>query len=81
MLPLLIWLLPYLVMWQRVAILALWARTLLRFYQRVARAHFPVVDSAVAPLGLPLFLYLLLASLIRHRVLHTVTWKGREYRD
>ncbi|HLI75892.1 MAG TPA: glycosyltransferase family 2 protein [Acidobacteriaceae bacterium] len=80
LLPLLIWLLPYLVTWQRVAIVALWARTLLRFYQRVARAHFPFLDSALAPLGLPLFLYLLLASYIRHRVLHTVTWKGREYR-
>ena len=34
LLPLLIWLLPYLVMWQRIGILALWARTLLRVYQR-----------------------------------------------
>ena len=80
LLPLTIWLLPYLVMWQRVAILALWARTLLRVYQRVARAHFPILDSVIAPLGLPLFAFLLLASWMRHRVLHTVTWKGRQYR-
>ncbi len=80
LLPLLIWLLPYLVMWQRVAIVALWGRTLLRFYQRVARAHFPLWQSAIAPLGLPLFVYLLIASFIRHRVLHSVSWKGREYR-
>lgn len=80
LLPLLLWLLPYLVMWQRVAIVALWARTLLRFYQRVARAHFPVVDSALAPLGLPLFVYLLLSSYVRHKFLRTVSWKGREYR-
>ncbi len=80
LLPLLIWLLPYLVMWQRVAILALWGRTLLRFYQRVARAHFPIFDTAVSPLGLPLFIYLLLASYVRHRFLHTVSWKGRQYR-
>ena len=80
LLPLLIWLLPYLVMWQRVAILALWARTLLRFYQRVARAHFPFLTSAISPLGLPLFVYLLLASYMRHKVLHSVTWRGREYR-
>ncbi len=80
LLPLLIWLLPYLVMWQRVAILALWARTLLRLYQRIARAHFPFFASAIAPLGLPLFVYLLLSSYMRHRVLHSVTWKGREYR-
>lgn len=80
LLPLLLWLLPYLVNWQRVAILALWLRTLVRFYQRVARAHFPFFDSLIAPLGLPLFAALLVASWIRHRVLHSVTWKGREYR-
>lgn len=80
LLPLLLWLLPYLVTWQRVALLALWGRTLLRFYQRIARAHFPLLDSALSPLGLPLFVYLLLSSYFRHRVLHTVTWKGREYR-
>ncbi len=80
LLPLLIWLLPYLANWQRVAILAFWARTLLRVYQRIARAHFPLLDSAIAPLGLPLFVFLLVASVIRHRVLHTVTWKGRQYR-
>lgn len=80
LLPLLIWLLPYLVLWQRAAILALWARTLFRFYQRVARAHFPFLDSLFSPLGLPLFSALLIGSWIRHRVLHTVTWKGREYR-
>ncbi len=80
LLPSLIWLLPYLVTWQRVALLALWARTLLRFYQRVARAHFPVLASALAPLGLPLFVYLLVASYVRHRLLHRVSWKGREYR-
>ncbi len=80
LLPLLIWLLPYLVMWQRVGIVALWARTVIRFYQRVARAHFPFFDSLISPLGLPLFCTLLFASWIRHKVLHTVTWKGREYR-
>ena len=80
LLPALIWLLPYLVMWQRVAILALWARTLVRFYQRIARAHFPLIDSVLAPLGLPLFVYLLLASFVRHKFLHSVSWKGREYR-
>ncbi len=80
LLPVLIWLLPYLVTWQRIAIVALWARTLLRVYQRIARAHFPLLDSAIAPLALPLFVYLLLASLVKHRILHTVSWKGREYR-
>ena len=79
-LPLLLWLLPYLFTWQRVALLALWARTLLRLYQRIAKAHFPLLDSIFAPLGLPLLVFLLLASFVRHRILHTVTWKGRAYR-
>lgn len=79
LLPALLWLLPYLITWQRVALLALWARTLLRFYQRVSRAHFPLLDSALAPFGLPLLIYLLVASFIRHRFLHQVSWKGREY--
>lgn len=80
LLPVLLWLLPYLVTWQRVALLALWARTLLRFYQRVSRAHFPFWVTALSPLGLPLFVYLLASSYVRHRLLHSVTWKGREYR-
>lgn len=80
LLPALIWILPYLITWQRVALLALWARTLLRLYQRVAKAHFPLLNSVFAPLGLPLLLYLLLASFVRHRMLHTVSWKGRQYR-
>ncbi len=80
LLPLLLWVFPYWEAWKRIAILALWARTLLRVYQRVGRAHFPFLDSAIAPLGLPLFVALLLASFVRHRMLHTVAWKGREYR-
>ena len=80
LLPLLLWVFPDWETWKRVAILALWARTLLRFYMRVGRAHFPVLDTAVAPLGLPLFIGLLLTSFFRHRMLHMVRWKGREYR-
>ena len=80
LLPLLIWLLPYLVTWQRVALLALWARTLLRLYQRIAKAHFPWLSSLFAPLGLPLLVFLLLFSFVRHRMLHTISWKGRQYR-
>lgn len=80
LLPVLLPLLPYLVQWQRLAILALWLRSVVRFYQRVSRAHFPFLDTAISPLGLPLFIYLLTASWVRHRLLHTVRWKGREYR-
>lgn len=80
LLPVLLPLLPYLVRWQQIAILALWVRSVVRFYQRLARAHFPVLDTAISPLGLPLFIYLLTASWVRHRVLGTVRWKGRVYR-
>ena len=80
LLPVLFLLLPYLENWKRLLILALWIRSLVRFYQRVARAHFPVLDTALSPLGLPLFVYLLLASWVGHHVRHTVQWRGRQYR-
>lgn len=40
LLPLLIFALSYLVLWQKIAILLLWARTLLRYSRRVARSNF-----------------------------------------
>jgi glycosyltransferase involved in cell wall biosynthesis len=80
LLPLLILALPYLVLWQQVAILVLWARTLFRFYSRVARSNFPFVDCAVSVLGLPLFIALLVRSWMKHKLFHQVAWKGREYR-
>lgn len=80
LLPLALWLFPYLVLWQKVAILAIWARTLFRFYRRVARSNFGFVDCALSPLGLPFFVVLLLRSWMGHKVIHQVTWKGREYR-
>jgi hypothetical protein len=57
----------------------LWARTLFRFYARVAKSNFPFVDCALAPLGLPLFVVLLYRSWFQHRILKRVSWKGREY--
>jgi hypothetical protein len=69
------WLLP----WQRGVILLLWVRTLWRFYSRVARSNFPWVDVAVSVLGIPLFVYLLVRSVIQHRVRKNVEWKGRTY--
>lgn len=80
LLPILLWCIPYLIFWQKAAILLLWARTLLRYYRRVARSHFPVLDCAISPLGLPLFLFLLLRSWMGHKLLRQVTWKGRDYR-
>ena len=61
------------------ALLLLWLRTLVRFYARVAKSNFPVVDCAMTPLGLPLFVFLLYRSWFQHRVLKRVSWKGREY--
>lgn len=57
----------------------LWARTLFRFYGRVAKSNFPFVDCLIAPLGLPLFVALLYKSWFQHRVLKRVSWKGRNY--
>jgi glycosyltransferase involved in cell wall biosynthesis len=57
----------------------LWARTLFRFYARVAKSNFPVWDCVLTPLGLPLFVVLLYRSWFQHRILKRVSWKGREY--
>ena len=61
------------------ALALLWVRTLARFYARVAKSNFPLVDCALAPLGLPLFVVLLYRSWFQHRILKRVSWKGREY--
>lgn len=79
LLPLLLWLLPYLVLWQKAAIVLLWLRTVIRFYTRVARSHFGFVNCAISVVGLPLFIALLVRSWVQHRVFHKVAWKGREY--
>jgi Glycosyltransferases involved in cell wall biogenesis len=70
----------WLVSWQRAALMLLWARTLWRFYARVARSNFPVVDVAISVLGVPLFVYLLVRSTVHHRLKKAVEWKGRSYR-
>ena len=43
--------LPYLVSWQRWALLLIWARTLWRFYSRVAKSNFPAIDCAIVDPG------------------------------
>ena len=58
---------------------ALWVRTLFRFYLRVSKSNFPFLDCLLAPLGLPLFAFLLYRSWFQHRVLKRVSWKGRSY--
>ena len=69
------WLQP----WQRSVIFLLWIRTLWRFYTRVARSNFPWFDVAISILGIPLFVYLLIRSVIHHRIKKSVAWKGRTY--
>jgi len=73
--------LPWLVNWQRYVILLLWVRTLWRFYSRVARSNFPAHDIAISIAGVPLFVYLLIRSVIQHRIKKSVDWKGRSYRS
>jgi hypothetical protein len=80
MLPILLIPLHYLAMWQQVVILLIWARTLLRYYTRVRRSNFSPLDCAVSVFALPLFIGLLVWSWVKHRVLHEVAWKGRDYR-
>lgn len=60
-------------------LLLLWARTLIRFYMRVAKSKFSLVNCALSPLGLPLFVALLYRSWFKHRILKQVSWKGRTY--
>jgi glycosyltransferase involved in cell wall biosynthesis len=69
------WLVP----WQRGALLLIWVRTLWRFYSRVARSNFLAVDVAISILGVPLFVYMLIRSVIDHRIKKNVAWKGRSY--
>jgi glycosyltransferase involved in cell wall biosynthesis len=78
-LPALALVLYWLVPWQRWVILLIWVRTLWRFYSRVARSSFPAGDVAISILGVPLFAYLLIRSVIQHRIKKSVTWKGRSY--
>jgi hypothetical protein len=63
----------------RLVILLIWARTLFRFYRRVAKSNFPFGDCLISVFGLPLFIWLLWKSWFDHTVTKRVLWKGREY--
>lgn len=71
---------PFLTTLQRTLLLVVWARVLWRFYARVAKSNFPAVDCAVSVLGIPLFCWLLVRSLVRVKLSKSVEWKGRSYR-
>jgi glycosyltransferase involved in cell wall biosynthesis len=66
--------------WQSLVILAIWIRTLFRFYGRSARSNFPAPDVAISILGVPLFIWLLVRSSLHHQVSKSVAWKGRSYK-
>ena len=70
---------PGLVWWQRAAVWLIWVRTLLRFYSRVVRAHMGWWPMAVSPLGLPVFVLMLVKSTVAYRAGRSVEWKGRRY--
>ena len=78
-LPLVAWRMHSLVLWQRAALLLIWARTLWRFYRRVAKSHFPFWDCALSVCAILLFCWLLVRSWMGHRVAKRVGWKGRIY--
>jgi len=71
--------LPHLAGWQRGAILLFWVRTAFRFYSRVVRSNFAPADVAISIFGIPMFVFLLVRSSMRHRLQRAVTWKGRTY--
>jgi glycosyltransferase involved in cell wall biosynthesis len=54
------------------------AASSVNLYRRVRKAHFDPLSTALAPLGLPLFAYLLMRSRISHSD-GSVQWKGRTY--
>ncbi len=61
------------------AIVGLGILAWLRVVKRVTAAHFGIRAQLVAPLGLPIFSYLLLRSHLYYRWRKSVTWKGRAY--
>jgi hypothetical protein len=79
-LPVIYILFPHLTLLQNMLLFLIWARTIFRFYRRVARSNFGFFDCAISVFALPLFVYLLVRSWMNHKLFHQVTWKGREYR-
>ena len=80
LLPVIYILFPHLTLLQNTLLFLIWARTIFRFYRRVARSNFGFLDCAISVFALPLFVYLLVRSWMNHKLFHQVTWKGREYR-
>jgi cellulose synthase/poly-beta-1,6-N-acetylglucosamine synthase-like glycosyltransferase len=68
--------------WQlwRVALLGLAAALVvgIGFLQRVRKAHFGWINTIISPIGLPIFVLLLVRSRLHYKR-DDVTWKGRHY--
>ena len=60
------------------ALALVWVRALWGLYGRVAKSNFPFRDCVLAPLGIPLYAWLLWRSWFRVTVVKRVVWKGRE---
>ncbi len=71
---------PFLTTLQRTLLWVVWLRVLWRFYARVAKSNFPAVDCALSVLGIPLFAYLLVRSVMQVKFAKAVEWKGRTYK-
>ncbi len=61
------------------ALLGLGLLVWLRVLKRVSRAHFGIRAQVMAPLGLPIFSYLLWRSRLYYKGRKQITWKGRVY--
>jgi hypothetical protein len=62
------------------ALVLVFVRALWGLYSRVAKSNFPFRDCVLAPLGIPLYAFLLWRSWFRVTVVKQVVWKGREQR-
>jgi hypothetical protein len=60
------------------ALVLVWVRALWGLYSRVAKSNFPFRDCVLAPLGIPLYAWLLWRSWFRVTVVKQVVWKGRD---
>jgi hypothetical protein len=60
------------------ALILVWVRALWGLYRRVAKSNFPFRDCVLAPLGIPLYAWLLWWSWFRVTVVKQVVWKGRK---
>jgi glycosyltransferase involved in cell wall biosynthesis len=71
---------PFLTPLQLTLLWVVWLRVVWRFYARVAKSNFPLLDCAISILGVPLLALLLVRSTIQVKLHQAVEWKGRTYK-